>query len=222
MFTEIPKSRTKLRFFSQYSQRMHRQRLLHLLHQHQSESRTSADAHEAAMTRATIAFVERHPDCFERSLLAGHVTGSAWIVSPNRDQVVLIHHRKLDRWFQPGGHADGDPDVAAVALREAQEETGLTSLRFVGESKGGSWLEQTDQPPALFDVDVHTIPARGDIPEHLHYDIRFLLEANPTEPFGHSDEVENSRWVLVDRTNEYSNEESIHRMVRKTLRIRQT
>ncbi len=163
------------------------------------------------MTGVTIAFVEKYTGCFERSLLVGHVTGSAWIVSPDRDRVVLIHHRKLDRWFQPGGHADGNPDIAAVALREAQEETGLTSLRFVSGSA-----------PPIFDVDVHTIPARGAVPEHLHYDIRFLLEADPTERFGYSDEIKNSRWVSIDKTNEYSIEESIHRMVRKTLRIRQT
>lgn len=185
---------------------MHRQPLLNLLRQHQP-----VDAHEAAMTQATIAFVEGHPDCFERSLLIGHVTGSAWIVSPSRDRVVLIQHRKLDRWFQPGGHADGDPDIAAVALREAREETGLTALRLV-----------TGNAPVIFDVDVHTIPARGNMPEHLHYDVRFLLETDDSEPFGYSAEVTNSRWILVEETDEYSTEESIRRMARKTLKMRQT
>ena len=94
---------------------MYRQPLLQLLRQHQP-----TDPNEQAMTQATINFVEQHPDCFERSLLIGHITGSAWIVSPDQQQVLLIHHRKLDRWLQPGGHADGDPDVASVALREAQ------------------------------------------------------------------------------------------------------
>ncbi|GAB4043992.1 NUDIX hydrolase [Spirosoma jeollabukense] len=177
---------------------MHRLPLLNLLRQH-----TTTDLNEQAMTQATIEFVETNSDAFERSLLAGHITGSAWIVSPDRQQVLLIHHRKLDRWLQPGGHADGDPDVAAVALREAREETGLTSLQLVS--------------PAIFDVDIHTIPARGDVPEHLHYDIRFLLEADPDEPFGNSDEIKNIRWFSLEMVNNYTDSESICRMVRKNV-----
>jgi len=145
---------------------MHRQPLLSLLQQY-----NPTDPGERAMWLNTIAFVEQQPACFERSLATGHITGSAWIVASNatwanRQQVVLIHHRKLDRWFQPGGHADGNPDVAAVAMQEAQEETGLTQLRFVG---------QPGEPPAIFDVDVHLIPARATEPAHFHYDIRFLI-----------------------------------------------
>lgn len=160
------------------------------------------------MTLATITFVGQHPDCFERSLTIGHITGSAWIVSPDRQQIVLIHHRKLDRWLQPGGHADGDPDVAAVALREAREETGLTSLRLVGNDGEG---------PPIFDVDVHTIPARGDVPEHLHYDIRFLIEADLEEPFGVSAEVTGIQWVFVYKLKLYTVEDSIWRMTRKII-----
>jgi len=180
---------------------MHRQLLLNLLRRH-----LPPDRNEQAVTAATIAFVEQHPDCFERSLLKGHITGSAWIVSPDRQRILLIHHRKLDRWLQPGGHADGDPDVAAVALREAREETGLTSLRFV--CHGG-------HPPAIFDVDIHTIPARGDVPEHLHYDIRFLVEADPSEPFGVSDEIKNIRWFLVSDAKNYTDSEFIFRIMRR-------
>lgn len=183
------------------TQSMHRQPLLNLLHRHQP-----MDAIEQAMTVATIDFVEQHPGCFERTLLIGHITGSAWIVSPDRQQVLLIHHRKLDRWLQPGGHADGDPDVAAVALREAQEETGLNSLRLVDEEAG------------IFDVDIHPIPARGDVPEHLHYDIRFLLEADPDEPFGFSEEIKNIQWILIKNVNSYTDSESITRMGRKKLK----
>lgn len=175
---------------------MHRERLIALLQEH-----TPADATEHAMTQATIEFVSTHPDCFDRSLLIGHVTGSAWIVSPDRQQVLLIHHRKLDRWLQPGGHADGDPNVAAVALREAQEETGLTSLRIVGDG--------------IFDVDIHEIPLRKDVPAHLHYDIRFLLEADPSEAFGNSDEITNIQWFAVENVKNMVDSESILRMVRK-------
>lgn len=158
------------------------------------------------MTNDTIAFVQQHPDCFERSLLPGHITGSAWIVSPDRQQTLLIHHRKLDRWLQPGGHADGDANIVGVALREAQEETGLTSLRLVSANEG---------LPPIFDVDIHPIPARGDVPEHLHYDIRFLVEADPNEPFGVSSEIRNIRWFLLKEAKLYAKSESINRMVRK-------
>ncbi|WP_420148380.1 NUDIX hydrolase [Spirosoma sp.] len=187
---------------------MHRQPLLQLLRQHKPD-----DPHEHDMTQATIAFVEANPDAFERSFLIGHVTGSAWIVSPDRSQTVLIHHRKLDRWLQPGGHADGDPDVAAVALREAQEETGLTSLRLIRPA--GNAILTASTEPVIFDVDVHTIPERNGLPEHLHYDIRFLLEADPSEPFGYSDEIKNIRWFSLEVAMEYAKSESIHRLLRK-------
>ncbi|MBN8826198.1 MULTISPECIES: NUDIX hydrolase [Spirosoma] len=177
---------------------MYRQPLLSLLYQH-----TPSDFNEKAMTEATIAFVEQHPDCFERSLLIGHVTGSAWIVSPDRQQTLLIHHRKLDRWLQPGGHADGDPDVAAVALKEAQEETGLQSVRLLS--------------PAIFDVDVHTIPARNAVPEHLHYDIRFLFEADPEDVFGASDERTNIQWFSLEKATSIADSESILRLLRKKI-----
>ena len=155
----------------------------------------------------TITFVEQQPACFERSLTIGHITGSAWIVSANRQQVVLIHHRKLDRWFQPGGHADGNPDVAAVAMQEAREETGLTQLQFVGEP---------GEPPAVFDVDVHLIPARANEPAHFHYDIRFLIEANPTEAFVESGETKAIQWVYWSEIALFTTEESIRRMVKKS------
>lgn len=184
---------------------MHRQPLLSLLQQHLDNPATT-DPDERAMTEATRQFVQQHTDCFERSLLIGHVTGSACIVSPDRQQTVLIHHGKLDRWFQPGGHADGDPDVAAVALKEAREETGLTRLRLVGEP---------GKPAPIFDVDVHPIPARGAVPAHLHYDVRFLLEADPEEPFVQTDEVQNVRWFLLENAISIANSPSVSRMLGK-------
>jgi 8-oxo-dGTP pyrophosphatase MutT (NUDIX family) len=160
------------------------------------------DAHEAAMTADTIRFVEAHADCFLRSCPSGHLTGSAWVVDPARTKVVLTHHRKLDRWLQLGGHADGDPDLLAVALREAQEEAGLTKLRPLAV--------------APFDVDRHRIPARGEVPEHWHYDLRFLIEADPAEPLVVSDESHAVAWVALDEVARRNPSESMARMVRKT------
>jgi len=154
------------------------------------------------MTAEIIGFVEEHADCLVRTCGPGHLTGSAWIVDATRRHVLLTHHRKLDKWLQPGGHADGDPDLLAVALREAREETGLTRLYAVS--------------PNVFDVDRHWIPARGDTPGHWHLDLRFLIEADPAEALVMSNESHDLRWVELDRVATLNPEESMLRMVRKT------
>jgi len=112
-----------------------------------------------------------------------------------------MHHRKLDRWFQPGGHADGDPDIQQVALKEAQEETGLTDIQAV-DSK-------------LFDIDIHLIPANSKDTAHLHYDIRFLMQADRNEPLKINSESKNLAWVLLEDVYRYNDSESIMRMVKK-------
>jgi len=120
---------------------MHRAALLELLRRYRP-----VDAADATCLSRFTAFVESQPRCFERSLEPGHVTGSAWITSRDGSDVLLTHHRKLNIWVQPGGHADGDPDIAAVAAREALEETGLPGLVSCGDG--------------IFDLDIHPIPAR--------------------------------------------------------------
>lgn len=149
-------------------------------------------------------FVAEYPNCFERSLLIGHVTASAWIWDLERRHVLLTHHGKLDKWLQLGGHADGDPDVLRVALREAQEESGLEGIRPVSEE--------------IFDVDVHPIPARGSEPEHFHYDVRFLLEADRSEVLQITSESKALAWVEVERIRELTSEDSILRMLAKAQR----
>lgn len=175
---------------------MHRQFLHRLL-----DSYHTNDAHEASMLADISAFVDEHEDCFERSLQKGHITGSAWIVDPAFSQTLLLHHRKLDRWLQPGGHSDGDANTLEVALREAREETGLSSIRPHSE--------------AIFDVDIHRIPARKTEPEHLHYDVRFLLLADPDEPLARNDESNDLQWFKLEDIQQVTDEESVLRMVRK-------
>jgi ADP-ribose pyrophosphatase YjhB (NUDIX family) len=160
------------------------------------------DAHEAAMAAEMIRFVEMNPRCAERSLAVGHLTGSAWIVDAARKRTLLTHHAKLGIWVQLGGHADGDLDIAAVAMKEALEESGLTRLRLVA--------------PEIFDVDRHWIPERKGEPGHWHYDVRFMIEADEAEPLVITSESKDLRWVEIARMADFSTEESMLRMARKT------
>lgn len=161
------------------------------------------NAHEAKMLALIAEFVGANPDCFERSHISGHVTGSAWIVDAARGQALLTHHAKLGLWLQPGGHCDGDADVLRVAMREAEEEAGLKDLIPL---LGGS----------IFDVDAHNIPARKDEPAHVHYDIRYAFEADPSLPLQISAESRDLRWVPLDGIASLNTDESVMRMVSKT------
>lgn len=126
---------------------------------------------------------EGGPDPFCRERLEGHFTGSAWLVSEDGTSVLLTHHRKLSRWLQLGGHADGDHDLAAVALREAQEESGLPGLRLASR--------------AIYDLDRHWIPERGEVPGHWHYDVRYVVQAGADARFVVSEESLELAWRPV-------------------------
>ncbi len=180
---------------------MHRQQLQSKLAQH-----TPADDNEADMLQQIIDFVAAEPECFERSLQKGHITGSAWIIDLDAQKTLLTHHRKLDRWLQLGGHSDGDADTLAVALREGREESGLDQLAPV--------------TPAIFDVDVHLIPARGNEPAHYHYDVRFLLRADSNAPLVISSESKDLAWVELAQAEALAPDASILRMIRKTHALR--
>jgi 8-oxo-dGTP pyrophosphatase MutT (NUDIX family) len=136
--------------------------------------------------------------CFHRDHLPGHITGSSWIVNPERTKVLLVHHAKLNRWLQPGGHADGEENVVNVALREAEEETGVTGFKIIKQN--------------IYDLDIHVIPARKDFPEHLHYDIRFLMEADEQLPIIVSEESHDVKWILLKELHQFNDETSILRL----------
>lgn len=182
---------------------MHRQELLSLLSRHRTRF-----MEEAAYIERARAFVEAHEDCFHCDLWPGHVTGSAWVVSPDRSRVLLLHHRKHEQWFQPGGHADGDADILRVALRETSEETGLdpSHIRLVSE--------------AVFDVDVHSVPASERGPRHDHYDIRFLVEMDDDLEIPGNVESHEVIWVPLHEVARYNRNRSTYRMVDKTRRLR--
>ena len=177
---------------------MHRAAVLQLLRAHATRV---LEPHEAAMTAETIHFVDTHPDCLLRTCAPGHLTGSAWIVNAGRTRTLLTHHHKLDKWLQLGGHADGDPDLLAVALREAREESGLTEVRAVSAE--------------IFDLDRHWIPPRKTEPGHYHYDLRFMIEADERAPLVITSESKDLAWVDLARVTTLNPEESMARMVRK-------
>lgn len=182
---------------------MHRQELLQLLNRH-----VTRFIDEAGFVRRAREFVEVNTDVFNREHRPMHVTGSAWVVSPDFSQVLILHHVKQDQWFQPGGHADGDADILRVALRETSEETGL--------DPGHVNLLSIE----VFDVDIHAIPASEHDSMHEHIDIRFLVQIDNQLPVPGSDESHEVLWVDLHEVSAYNNNRSSWRMVEKTRRLR--
>lgn len=178
---------------------MDRSQLLSELHQYKGYNQEEED-----FRIRLLQLIESEKDCFQRQLAHGHITGSALIINPAADRVLLLHHRKLDKWLQPGGHADGDENIRRVAEKEAFEETGLKSLRLAG--------------PAILDLDIHRIPARKNEAEHLHYDIRYLFTADPEEPLRMNAESKELGWFLLKEVPARTgNNASINRMLDKVL-----
>ncbi len=160
-----------------------------------------ADQEESLFHREIITFVTEHERCYDRNYPPGHVTGSAWVINNSRTHALLLHHKKLDRWLQPGGHIEDDLSVLATALREAQEECGIDKLHTVSD--------------AIFDVDVHFIPTRKDEAGHLHYDIRFLLMTEDAAQPRVSSESRDVRWFSPQEIIALNEGPSINRMVEK-------
>lgn len=169
---------------------------------------------ERPMAQRIAALAEAQADCFDRSCRPGHLTGSAWVVSADGERHLLLHHGKLDKWLQPGGHADGQTDLAEVARREVEEETGLSDLELIGDSSGFAPL----------DVDVHDIPERRDsegrVKEtaHEHHDVRYLFRATGDEKLTLSDESRELRWCRPNEVRTLTQEESVLRLLRKANR----
>ena len=171
-----------------------------------------ADQDEENHRDNMMQFVSSHPrSWWMRATQAGHVTGSAWILNADRTHALLLHHRKLNRWVQPGGHLDDtDASPQAGAMREAREETGILNLTFVDD--------------ALFDVDVHTIPARPARPgkpemepAHLHYDARYLIIAKEGDVTISEESLE-AKWMSLQDLAQPTFERSISRMAEKSRR----
>lgn len=158
--------------------------------------------HESRTLQRFEEFLDSSPHCFERSHPPGHLTGSALLWCPHTNRVLLTLHRKLGKWLQLGGHADGNPNLREVALQEAREESGLDRLELI-----------SDLP---FDLDVHEIPEGP----HLHYDVRYLMKADSRAPFKISPESKDLRWVTLKEARELCPEPSMHRQFDKLTALR--
>jgi 8-oxo-dGTP pyrophosphatase MutT (NUDIX family) len=147
-----------------------------------------------------LSFLAAHPDCFERSLPQGHFTASAWLLNPDGSKALMMHHAKLKEWFQLGGHCDGDPDILAVALKEAREESGLDQIKPLLEG--------------IFDLDIHLIPENPKESAHYHYDVRFLLQAD-SETVKINRESKQLLWIDSNLSSLPTKNVSIVRMFQK-------
>lgn len=157
-------------------------------------------AGESDTAERLLDFASAHPDAFLRSCVPGHVTGSAFVVDPSMTQTLLVHHRKLGKWLQPGGHCEPGETALQAAVREALEETGVPATPI--------------SPERIFDIDIHQIPERPEAPAHLHYDVRFLLVSPPGQT-SVSDESHAVAWVRFDEALRRNPEASIARMIDK-------
>lgn len=162
------------------------------------------DETERAFHAQMLDFVARRRDFASRTNPLGHFTASGWVINVAGSHALLLHHAKLDRWLQPGGHIeDHDRSLADAAQREVQEETGLERPTLV-----------TDD---LFDIDVHTIPARGTEGAHLHYDCRFLFRSDASAIIQASAESHGFEWVCLHELATPTTLPSLRRMATKAL-----
>jgi len=149
-------------------------------------------------------FIKNHKSNIGRENNYGHLTASAWIINKDKTKVLLIEHKKLNRWLQPGGHVENsDNSLFDAAYREAKEETNLKSITPLSKD--------------VFDIDVHLIPGRKKEKEHYHLDVRYCFFANEKEILKLSSEVKNVKWFLLSEFTKIENESSITRMIKKTI-----
>lgn len=138
------------------------------------------DSEEIVAKEKMLELLATCDDCFLRSCRVGHFTASAFLLNKNMTHACLMHHAKLDKWVQPGGHCDGDFDVLNVAIKEAQEETGILELKPVSSE--------------IFDIDMHLIPPNSKEGAHYHFDIRFLLHAYNNDTLIKNHESKDLKW----------------------------
>lgn len=146
-----------------------------------------------------LEFIKEHPKCFERSCQLGHITASCFLLNYNETKALLMHHAKLDIWVQPGGHCDGDSGVLSVAIKEAQEESGIENIVALSNE--------------IYDIDIHLIPANKNEMAHYHYDVRFLLKVGSEDcQVVQNQESKSLKWFDIDHQNLPTTKNSVTRL----------
>ncbi|MFZ5953883.1 MAG: NUDIX hydrolase [Candidatus Dependentiae bacterium] len=172
--------------------------LIAALEDYKNSNHVMHDEHEVIVR--FIDFINGNENCFERGN-HGHVTGSAWIINHTQSHALLTHHKKFNAWLQLGGHADGDPDIKNVSLREAQEESGIVDFQFI--------------TPVIFDVSIYSIQGQCG----YHYDVRYLLQAPENAVCVVSEESIDLAWISFDELTHYTQEREVLRMNEKFLKF---
>lgn len=165
------------------------------------ERYTPLSDHEQQAKVRMLAFLDTHPDCFERTLTIGHFTASSWLLNKAETHALLMHHAKLGMWVQLGGHCDGNPNMLEVAIKEAQEESGIAAIVPISDE--------------IFDIDIHLVPAYKHEPEHYHYDVRFLLKVDGDQDIRANKESKELRWIPAQFHALPTHERSVTRMFDK-------
>jgi 8-oxo-dGTP pyrophosphatase MutT (NUDIX family) len=157
----------------------------------------------AATRDEMLRFADEHADALHHACAPGHFTGSALVVDPATRQTLLLHHTKLRKWLQPGGHADGEANLAAVALREATEETGIEGLTVV--------------VPAI-DLDIHVVEPPHEA-AHRHLDVRFVVLAPPGAAVVPNHESTAWRWAGLEDLEGLGCDPGLRRLVAAALTV---
>lgn len=160
------------------------------------------DSNEELYRCRMLELLDKEQLCFSRDLLHAHFTASCFVVSNDHKSVLLLHHKKLSKWLQPGGHCDGNENLVEVAQKELWEETGIKAEPY----------------PFLFDLDIHVIPEHKLTPTHEHFDVRLLFSIKKDTQMLKNEESNALKWVDFDQLIDYTQEKSIDRMVQKIIR----
>jgi len=178
---------------------MHRE-LLSLLKAHETW-----DSYEQAC-HTKILEVSSVSEIFSSTFFSpGHFTASAFVLSPDDAEILLIFHPGFQKWIQPGGHvSEEDSSLQETALRELQEETAIHDVEIL------EWI------PAILDVDIHSVPAssKKQQPAHEHYDVRFVFRAR-SKPLTSSGDIAKMKWVSIEEIEDVDTDGSVRRALRR-------
>ena len=163
----------------------------------QIQAYTTANEQETTDKATLLEWLSRPGDISLRGNLVGHLTASAWVVTPDRSRVLMAYHKIYNSWAWLGGHADGDWNLCQVAEKEAREESGIKNLRLVSEN-----------PVSLEILTVNGHKKKGKyVPCHLHLNLTYLFEAEPDQLLqSKPDENAGVAWIPMDELSSYSSE----------------